>query len=85
MRSITIRGIDQQLGQAIKKYSGEKDTSINQWILSILRKVTGLDKKNITDENHDLDKLAGTWDKKQASEFETNIKYFEQVDKELWK
>jgi hypothetical protein len=33
---------------------------------------------------HDLDKLAGTWNKKDLTEFEQNTADFEKIDKELW-
>jgi hypothetical protein len=34
--------------------------------------------------HHDLDHLAGTWTDDDVKMFKENLKYFEQIDKELW-
>jgi hypothetical protein len=34
---------------------------------------------------HDLDHLAGTWDKKDIVDFQKNVKDFENIDEKMWK
>jgi hypothetical protein len=60
-------------------------TSINSALLKIVRKELGLEKKRHTAVYHDLDHLAGTWDKKDFVEFKKNVKDFENIDETMWK
>ena len=53
--------------------------------MKILRKELGIEKKKHTLVYHDLDHLAGTWDKKDLSEFKKNVKDFEKIDEKMWK
>lgn len=41
MKSITIRGIEPRLDRAIKSRAKQNHLSVNQWILQILKNVTG--------------------------------------------
>jgi hypothetical protein len=85
MKTITIRGIDQTLDGMIKKNATENNMSINQWILSSLKKISGLEKEPVFKKHHDLDALAGGWSRKEASEFRKNTGIFEKIDEDIWK
>ncbi len=45
----------------------------------------GVEEKRHTVVYHDLDHLAGTWDKKDLSEFQKNVEDFEKIDEKMWK
>ena len=84
MKTVTIRGIDENLDKMIKTMAGEARMSINQWLIQALRKVTHLDRKKVFNEYHDLDSLAGGWSKEEALQFKKNTSIFEIVDEEIW-
>jgi plasmid stability protein len=85
MGAMTIRGLDDMTIKALKDKAKQDGSSINAALLKILRKELGLDKKQHTAVYHDLDHLAGTWDKKDLAEFQKNVKDFEKIDEKMWK
>jgi hypothetical protein len=54
-----------------------------------LKNLTSLQKSEDNLSNsypyHDLDDLAGTWEAEDETEFLTNTKQFNEIDKNLWK
>ena len=85
MKTLTIRGIDDNLAEAIKKESIQKRESMNQTILKLLRKSVGLTKEPVFPEYDDLDSLAGTWTVQEEQSFYDTTKAFGEIDKEIWK
>jgi plasmid stability protein len=85
MGAMTIRGLDDITITALKEKAKQEGTSINAALLKILRKELGFEKKKYTVVYHDLDHLAGTWDKKDLAEFHKNVKDFEKIDEKMWK
>jgi plasmid stability protein len=84
MRAMTVRGLDDDTIKALKEKAMREGASINTTLVKILRKELGIEKKRRTVVYHDLDHLAGTWDKKDYSEFQKNVKDFEVIDKKMW-
>lgn len=86
MRSMSIRGIDDQLAVLIKQEAAIARKSVNQFVLETLKKQVGLDKKKrFTEEYHDLDDLFGRWSKSEYEEIQGKIDAERQIDEELWK
>ncbi|MEA3288443.1 MAG: antitoxin [Candidatus Marinimicrobia bacterium] len=86
MKTITIRGIDNELDSLLKISAKEKSMSVNQFLLGTLRKMMGLEKDNIhTKVYHDLDFLFGNWTEKEFSEFQHTQQDFSRIDEEMWK
>lgn len=85
MGVMTIRGLDDNTITALKEKAKQEGTSINAALVKILRKELGIEKKRHTVVYHDLDHLAGTWDKKDYGEFLKNVKDFEAIDENMWK
>ncbi|MCB1189450.1 MAG: toxin-antitoxin system HicB family antitoxin [Leptospiraceae bacterium] len=85
MKSITIRGIDPELGEAIKQYASSSQQSINQWIIQMLKQVTGISKKPVFKKYYDLDLLAGGWTDEETEHFVLNTLEFGQIDTDIWK
>jgi hypothetical protein len=85
MKNIMLRGIDPNLEKKIRTGAKAQKQSINQWILTALRRITGTAKDKNLQLYHDLDKLAGGWDESAAREFLKNTACFEQVDEDLFK
>ena len=60
MKTLTLRGIDNTLADALKKASEKSNTSINKTVIRLLKEALGLEKKKYK-TYHDLGHLAGTW------------------------
>ena len=85
MTTMTLRGIDEPLAQALKDLARNQGVSLNTLALRLIREATGVDKRKRTLVHHDLDALAGTWDKEDEVSFKTNIRSLETIDEEMWK
>ena len=85
MKSFTLRGIDDKLYDEIKKRSADKSTSINKFILTLLKVNTGFEKeKKYTKSYDDLDKLFGKWSREEYDLITKKIISERAIDKELW-
>lgn len=85
MKTLTIRGIDNELELKIKERANKNGDSINKIVLQSLNSAFGLEKNKIFPTYHDLDELAGTWTQKDEEAFNNNIKELNEIDKDLWK
>ncbi|WP_298268337.1 hypothetical protein [Geobacter sp.] len=84
MTTMTLRGIDETIAEALKKKARREDISVNAVVLKLLRESLGIEKKrNVVYD--DLDHLAGTWNAQDLAEFERATAVFEKVDEEMWK
>jgi plasmid stability protein len=85
MKTITVRGVDPDLDRAIKSRAEGDSISVNQWVLKILKKATGMEKEPLFRKHQDLDELAGGWTKEDAAAFQKNTQIFEKIDEDVWK
>lgn len=85
MAVMTVRGLEDSVVQTLKEKAKQGGTSVNSVLVEIIKEQLGLKKKPRTVIHHDLDKLAGTWSKKDYMEFQKNTADFEKVDEEMWK
>ena len=85
MKTITIRGIEPGLDRVIKSRAKQNNLSVNQWILQVLKKVTGMGKEPVFKKHSDLDALAGGWSKEEVKSFQKNTQVFERIDEDVWK
>jgi hypothetical protein len=81
MQQITIRGIEPEVEQEIRKIAKGSHKSINQVIKEIIHK----EFKGRTSPASSLRDLAGGWSDKDANEFEQSIRSCEQIDEAMWK
>lgn len=85
MRSLSIRGVDDQLANLLKQEAAAANKSVNQLVLEILKRHVGLEKKKLfTEEFHDLDHLFGKWSKAEFEKIQGKIDTERQIDEELW-
>lgn len=85
MKSLSLRGIDEDLSVHLKKLSQKEGTSLNKTVLRLLEDSVGVRRKRRFNIYHDLDDLAGTWSNSEEKEFKDKIQFFEMTDKDLWK
>jgi len=79
-----LRNIAPQVMTRLKKEAIKQKVSVNSLILHILERGVGVIQPIKKTVFHDLDHLAGTWNKNDKKTFDENIKSFGDVDKELW-
>ena len=67
MKAISIRGIDREVSDKLKKIAQKDGKSVNQYIVDMIKQNIGMQKeKKYTKTYDDLDHLFGRW---SASEF----------------
>ena len=85
MAQITLRGMDPEMEQAIRKTARNSGKSLNRVILDMIYEKTNYRKSRKILPADSLRTLAGGWSEKDASEFLESIKASEQIDKEMWR
>jgi hypothetical protein len=86
MSQITIRDLPPEVEKTIRKESKRKGVSLNKVVVSLLERTIGVQKKGAERKIYrDLDRLSGTWSKKEAEKFENNLRSQRQIDEEIWK
>jgi len=85
MKTITLRGIDDETAAILKKQAKDSCTSVNATVLNLIRESMGLEKKKRTRVYNDLDDLAGGWSKEDEQAFNETTQSFVKIDEELWK
>lgn len=83
MSTLTIRGCDDALMDAIRRESSNRDESINKLVLEAIESRYGNGKK--TRRHSELDALAGTWSEQDTAEFDTILSDSRTVNPEDWK
>jgi len=81
MQQITIRGIEPEIEQEIRRSAKVSRKSINQVIKEIIYR----EFKKHEAPASSLKELAGGWSRNEAAEFELSIKSCEQIDEDMWK
>ena len=85
MKQLTIRGFDEALANRIRKLAHREGISLNQAVLTLLRKGAGLVDQSKSDRvGSSLDHLIGTWTANEAEEVERAIEEFEEIDELMW-
>jgi len=83
MNQITVRGIDPEIEQKIRKMARDSRQSINNILVGIIRQKFQNKKRSLPAET--LKHLAGGWSRQDALTFLNSISHCEQIDQEMWK
>ena len=84
MKTVSLRGIDEEMEKILKKEAQRAETSLNATILNLIRRSIGIRKKGRNRVYKDLDELAGTWSEKDEEMFKENTQFFDKINKETW-
>lgn len=85
MKTLTIRGIESELSEAIKKLAAGQNLSVNKYLITVLKKLTGLSQNTTFKTYDDLDALAGGWSEENEKHFLEQTNQFRKIDEEMWK
>jgi len=85
MRQLTIRGFEPELERRIRQLARQEGISLNQAVLRLLRKGSGIGAVAERDVvGSALDPLIGTWSEAEAEAVMGAVADFEVVDEDLW-
>ncbi len=82
--NFNLRNINPKVMILLKHEAANQNISVNSLILKFLERELGLAPRKKKPHFSDLDDLAGTWSENDKKKFQDQIKFFEQVDQELW-
>lgn len=85
MKTLTIRGIDDEVSGKLKEKARKENASINQTVVHLLKQGLGIESEPVFKQYNDLNDLAGTWTKDDLMEFTRDTKDFSKIDRSLWK
>ena len=78
MPDILIRNIEEVVAERIKLIARERQWSINEVIIHVLKHGLGFEGEDIFHrEMHDIAVLAGTWDSRETAAFRSAVEAFE--------
>lgn len=81
---LTIRGVGSRLRAALEQEAARRGQSLNKTVVALLAERLGLAESAAPVEYSDLDELAGTWSKSDATRFDDALHAQRQVDPKLW-
>lgn len=78
---ILVRNIEETIAERIKLIARERQWSINEVIVHVLKQGLGFGGEDIFHrEMHDIAVLSGTWDSRETAAFRSAVEAFEKVD-----
>jgi hypothetical protein len=85
MKTITVRGIDPDVAEKLKKTAAKEKKSLNQLLLDLIEIRVGAKKeKKFTREYDDLDDLFGRWSQQEFQSIQEKIDHERTIDMDLW-
>jgi hypothetical protein len=85
MKAITLRNIPPDVARAVERRASREGQSLNKAVLELVAEGAGLKNRGRKVRHTDLDRLFGTWSKKQADAFDHHLRELRTVDPEVWK
>jgi len=82
MKSMTVRGIDEDISRILKDKAKREGTSVNSLLLRIVKEGLGMAERKRNVIHSDLDHLTGGWSEEEYLEFQRKISDFEVVDED---
>lgn len=85
MKAITLRNLPPELARVIRRKAQEKGTSLTRVVIGLLEESTGIRRGKAAVAHRDLDELAGSWSKEEASAFDKALARQRAIDPDLWR
>ena len=85
MSTLTIRGVDEQALDEIKRQARSAHSSVNKFVVETLRQVAFPSVPGKVREWHDLDGFLGSWSEEDAREVVQRCGECRKIDAEIWK
>jgi hypothetical protein len=85
MKAVTLRNLPPELARVIGRRAEEAGTSVNKAVIGLLEESVAGRRKKAALLHRDLDALAGSWTKQEASAFEQALARQRAIDPDVWK
>jgi hypothetical protein len=85
MATMSIRGLQEQALEQLKRQAQQEGSSLNSLVLRLLQGTPKPNHSGGLQKFTDLDGLAGTWTAQALAEFDAHTAAFNEVDPALWK
>ncbi len=87
MKQLTVRGFDDDLEDAMRRFAQREGVSLNKAALRLLRKGAGLSEIAGADDSigSSLDHLIGKWSQEEYDEMDAVLKELAVIDEAIWK
>lgn len=85
MKAVTLRNLPPALDRTIRQRAKNKGVSVNKVVISLLQDHLGESEARPVRRYHDLDGLAGSWNKQEAEAFEKALARQRAIDPDEWK
>lgn len=82
MNAMTVRGLDAQVMDSLKRAARERQMSVNQFVLETLRQRLGL--TGAETRHHDMDEFFGSWSREERDQVLKSVRQQRKIDEELW-
>lgn len=84
MKAITLRNLPPEVARLVQRRAREKRTSINKAIIELLEERSGTARKRGQTLYDDLDHLASSWTREEATSFDQALKEQRTIDPDVW-
>lgn len=86
MKKLTLRGVDKELERRLKRLAARENLSLNQTVLLLLRKATGLEASSLPSNRvgASLEEFVGIWSPAEQQEFNAATRVFKEIDAGGW-
>lgn len=85
-RTLRIQNLDDATTRRLQNEATLRGLSVEVFVARLLKEGTKRKAKAVPREiHHDLDKLAGSWSKREAASFLKRVQDFSKVDEKLWR
>jgi hypothetical protein len=87
IEQLTLRGFDAALERKLREVAKADGTSLNQAVLKLLRRATGIDQSapNPRAIGASYDDVIGTWSDSEGKEFDDAVAELRVVDEAMWR
>jgi hypothetical protein len=85
MKTLTIRGIDEQALGQLKKQARSRHSSVNKLVVEALQTIAFPGVPGRVREWHDLDAFFGSWSEAESKQVMESCRKGRKIDAELWK
>ena len=82
MKTMTVRNIPAELGEALEAEKLRRGLSLNRTVLALMGEALGISTSR--GRSNGLRDLSGSWSKEEFRRFENAIAPFGEIDEELW-
>jgi hypothetical protein len=85
--AITLRGLPPVIAGELRRLALERGLSLNRLVVALLTDRLGSGRHHAREpaEHHDLDALAGSWTREEASAFDRALASQRRIDAEVWR